>query len=161
MNTYISLILTAIVTISTIIYTICSIQSRDFPASCFQQSLGRTKPLPRDFTAAGRSRNRFLTEGVGPDVGIHGRQSGSPRCRKERSSIRRISPKGLSLSVRKRRPCFENAVGRTLGREEKASLIYAHYNAIGPLSIARGTTSKLSQARLREPRFTRAKVAFL
>ena len=123
MNTYIPLI----VTISTIIYTICSIElwgsSRDFPASGFQQSLGGTEPLSRDLTAARRSRNRFSAEGVGPDGGIHGRQPSGPRCRKERPSLRRISPKGLSLSVRKRSPCFENALGGTLGRAEKASLI--------------------------------------
>jgi len=90
MNTYVSLILTTIVTISTIIYTCLldsiwanhSGSSRDIPAGCSRQSLGRTEPLPWDLTAARRSRNRFSAEGIGSVVGIHDRQSADPRYRK-------------------------------------------------------------------------------
>jgi type I restriction enzyme, S subunit len=38
--------------------------SRDIPASCSRQSLGRTEPLSRNLTAARRSRNRFSAEGI-------------------------------------------------------------------------------------------------
>jgi hypothetical protein len=97
--------------------------SRDIPASCSRQSLGRTEPLSRNLTAAKRSRNRFSAEGIGSVVGIYDCQPADSPYRKERPELRRISPQGLSLSGGKRSRCCENSMGRKAGRAEDASLI--------------------------------------
>jgi len=133
MSTYIPLILTTIVTISTIIYTICSIElwrttraaaeiSRQAAFSNLWAELNRYLEILRQQDAP---ETAFLQKVSDLMVEFMVANLVAPRCRKERPSLRRISAKGFSLSVRKRSPCFENAVGRTLGRAQKTSLITA------------------------------------
>ena len=134
MNTYIPLILTTIVTISTIIYTICSVQlwrttraaaeiSRQAAFGNLWAELNRYLEILRQQeapeTAFLQKVSDLMLEFMIANLLTHA-------IEKNKSGFRRISPQGLSLSVRKRSPCFENAVDRTLGRAEKTSLILRH-----------------------------------
>ena len=133
MNTYIPLILTTIVTISTIIYTICSIQlwrttraaaeiSRQAAFSNLWAELNRYLEILREQnapeTAFLQKVSELMVEFMVANLVAHAIEKNDPR-------LRRISPEGLNLNFGKRSPCFENSVGHTLGRAEKASLICA------------------------------------
>ena len=96
--------------------------SRDFPASCFRQSLGGTEPLSRDLTAARRSRNRFPAEGVGPELEFIVANLVAHAIEKNDPDFEEFRRKVLALVSETGSPCFENSMGHTLGRAEKASL---------------------------------------
>ena len=131
MNTYLPLILTTIVTISTIIYTVYSIQlwrttraaaeiSRQAALGNLWAELNRYLEILRQQDAP---ETAFLQKVS--DVLLEFMIANLPTRATEKNdqNFEEFRLQGLSLSGRKRSRCCENSVGRTAGRAEEASLI--------------------------------------
>jgi hypothetical protein len=129
MNTYIPLILTTIVTISTIIYTICSIQlwrttraaaeiSRQAASGNLWAELNRYLEILRQQdapeTAFLQKVSDLMLEFMVANLMAHAIEKNDP-------DFEEISPEGFSLNFGTGSPCCENSMGHTLGRAEKAA----------------------------------------
>ena len=131
MNTYLPLILTTIVTISTIIYTVYSIQlwrttraaaeiSRQVALVNLWAELNRYLEILRQQDAP---ETAFLQKVSDLLLEFKIANLLTRATDKNDTELRRISPQGLSLSGGKRSRCCENSVGSKTGRAEDASLI--------------------------------------
>ena len=128
MNTYIPLVLTAIVTVSTIIYTFYSIQlwrttrveaeiSRQAAFSNLWAELNRYLEILREQK---RSRNRFSRKILQFAAGIHDQRSDDARCIKGRPRLRRFSPKSFKISCRERSRRIESSLDPTAGSAQES-----------------------------------------
>jgi len=131
MNTYLPLILTTIVTISTIIYTICSIQLwRTTQAAAEisrQAALGNLWAELNRYLGILRQQNApetaFLQKVSDLVLEFMIANLMTRTTEKNDQNLEEFRRKVLALGDGKRSRCCENSVGRTAGRAEEASLI--------------------------------------